>query len=74
MSRESDCKLLAERIADDLFMNGSREHAQRLVLTVDQPKHRDLGGLSKGVVVDRVVKVLKGARIRPRREDVDEPT
>jgi thiamine biosynthesis lipoprotein ApbE len=62
MSDPSDIKVLAQEIADDLFMNGQGQEATRLVLTVDRPLKLDLGGLSKPVVVDRIARALKRAR------------
>lgn len=42
----ADRRQLAEQIAEALFVNGFGERADRLVLTVDGPPKRDLGGLS----------------------------
>jgi len=50
---------LAEQIADDLFVNGNDERAERLVLTVDGPPRRELGGWCRGVVVDRIATWLR---------------
>ncbi len=50
---------IAEQIADDLFVNGAGERAQRLVLTVDSPKKLDLGGWSYLCLVDRIADILK---------------
>lgn len=47
-------RLLAEQIARALFTNGSGDVAQRLVLTIDKPLHRDLGGWCEGAVVDKI--------------------
>lgn len=44
----------ARRIARDLFTNGLGQHADRLVLTVDGPAPRDLGGLAERVVSDQI--------------------
>ena len=52
---------LAARIADRLFTNGGGEKAQRLVLTVDWPSQRNLGGWCKGAVVDQITSVLLDA-------------
>lgn len=49
---------LAKRIADDLFVNGMGQEAERLVLTVDGPPTRDLGGWCKAAVVDRISGIL----------------
>lgn len=49
---------LAERIVNRLFTNGSAEHAQRLVLTIDTPIKRDLGGWCEAAAVDQVLAVL----------------
>jgi hypothetical protein len=50
---------LAERIARDLFTNGQGQCAQRLVLTVDTPEKRDLGGWSFGPAVDRIATIIE---------------
>jgi len=52
---------LAAQIVDDIFRNGSQETADRLVLTVDTPVPRDLGGWSKRALRDRVAKILAKA-------------
>jgi hypothetical protein len=57
---------LAEQIADDLFTNGEGKPADRLVLTVNG--RRDLGGWSRGAVIDRVVAILKRARSTTQEE------
>ena len=44
----------AERIAESLFVNGFGDRADRLVLTVDKPQKRDLGGLGFGPTIDRI--------------------
>lgn len=49
---------LAERIAQRLFTNVSAERAQRLVLTVDKPVKRDLGGWSERAAIDQIVDVI----------------
>jgi hypothetical protein len=43
---------LPERIAEHLFTNGDGQRAERLVLTVDGPPKRDLGGWCFAAVVD----------------------
>ena len=62
MSDPSDIKVLAQAIADELFVNGEGKHATRLVLTVDRPLKFDLGGWSKSAVVDVITRVLQRAR------------
>jgi hypothetical protein len=51
---------LARLIADDLFVNGSGDQADRLVLWVDADE-RNLGGWAKRAVVDRVRTHLRRA-------------
>jgi hypothetical protein len=51
-------RALAEKIAQRLFVNGCQETAQRLVLTVDTPISRDLGGWSISAAIDHITKVL----------------
>lgn len=46
-------RALAQAIADDLFVAGDGEHADRLVLWVDADE-RNLGGWSKRAVIDRI--------------------
>jgi hypothetical protein len=57
-------KTEAERIADaivsDLFQNGSGQAAQRLVLTVDTPAPKNLGGWARKPAKDRIVAILTG--------------
>jgi len=48
---------LAQQIADDLFVTGAGEQADRLVLW-GAADDRNLGGWSKRAVVDRVRKLL----------------
>lgn len=57
--RERELKRLAEQIADDLFTNGIGEKAQRLVLTVDKPKHLDLGGWGKAAMANHIFHILE---------------
>ncbi len=59
MKAKDNIRRLAETIAQDLFTNGSAERAQRLVLTIDKPVERNLGGLGEGVVADRVERLLR---------------
>ena len=51
---------IARMIADDLFANGAGELAERLVLTVDGPPKRNLGGWSKAAVITRITSLLLG--------------
>lgn len=53
---------IARGIAAHLFTNGGGSRADRLVLTVDGPPKRDLGGLGESVVVDVIVEYLKRNR------------
>ena len=53
---------LAEQIADELFTTGDGKRADRLVLTLDGPPRRDLGGWSRRAVLDRLAAILKRAR------------
>ena len=55
---------LAQRIARRLFTNGSDELAQRLVLTVDKPSKRDLGGWSEACAVDEILEVMVAPALR----------
>lgn len=55
---ETQARAAAEEIADGLLVNGFGERAQRLVLTVDTPRRRDLGGWSRGPLVDRIECIL----------------
>lgn len=43
---DATLRTIAAKIARDLFTNGSGQRAQRLVLTIDGPPVRDLGGWS----------------------------
>lgn len=52
---------LAEAIARDLFTNGFRERATRLVLTDDE-NGKPLGGWCEKAVADRVEEFLKRER------------
>lgn len=51
-------RALAEQIARRLFTNGSAERAQRLVLTIDKPVARNLGGWCEAAAVDQIVQVI----------------
>ncbi len=51
---------LAARIAMRLFTNGCSSTAQRLVLTIDTPVKRDLGGWSLAGAVCEIEKELAG--------------
>lgn len=42
-----DLRTVATEIADALFTNGSGDRAKRLVLTIDGPPKRDLGGWTR---------------------------
>jgi hypothetical protein len=50
--------ILASAIARALFTNGQGEVADRLILTVDGPRPRDLGGWSEAAAIDQIVRVL----------------
>jgi hypothetical protein len=56
--------MLAERIARDLFTNGCAERARRLVLTIDTPHVRDLGGWNERAAADRIELVILANRGR----------
>jgi hypothetical protein len=57
---------LAQEIARDLFTNGQRQRADRLVLTIDGPPKLDLGGWSEAGATDRVRGKLTEALSSPR--------
>jgi hypothetical protein len=59
---DARAKRLAVAIADELFVNGFNEAAERLVLAVDLPdgQIKNLGGWSWAAVVQRVERHLKG--------------
>lgn len=59
---ERQMRELAETIADDLFINGAGDEADRLVLTIDKPTERNLGGWSRRAVTERVIKALREYR------------
>jgi proteasome assembly chaperone (PAC2) family protein len=50
-------KRVAELIANDLFVNGNNEEAERLVLM--SADKRDIGGWGKRAVVSRILDILK---------------
>lgn len=51
-------RVLARRIAEELFTNGAGQFANRLVLEL--PDGSDGGGLAFGPAIDRIEKALKG--------------
>ncbi len=62
MSKSSDrrnatANRMTNAIVEELFVNGAGVEAERLVL--EGANGRDLGGLCKGVVIDRVLAILK---------------
>jgi len=57
--------LLAHRIADRLFVNGSGQKAQRLVLTTSD--ERALGGWCKEAVIAQIVEELSRGATRSAR-------
>lgn len=59
---------LAERIANDLFRNGSNQLAERLVLTIDGPPKRDLGGWSEKALADQIERLLDAEVPRVTRD------
>jgi hypothetical protein len=56
-----DTEALAKQIAHDLFVNGQGQCAQRLVLTIDGPPTRNLGGWSEEAMADRIEDLLDAA-------------
>lgn len=64
-SQELEC------ILDRLFTNGAGEKADRLVLTVDGPLRRDLGGWSRAgasaAIVAGLAAAVQGAAAGPER-------
>jgi hypothetical protein len=56
---------LAEYIAASLFVNGAGQYADRLILAVDGPPSRDLGGWCLKAVADRIELALRGVEIEP---------
>ncbi len=59
---------LAEQITEDLFTNGAGERAERLVLTVDGPPKRDLGGWCERAMADRIGDLIDAA-LAPSQPD-----
>lgn len=57
----STSRELAEAIARRLFTDGTHQIAQRLVLTVDTPAKRDLGGWCEAAAVDQIQAVLSAS-------------
>lgn len=55
---KDEATAVAERIVARLFTNGQAEEAERLVLTVDGPPKRDLGGWGRLGARDQIVAVL----------------
>lgn len=66
---ERQMRELAKTIVDDLFINGLGEEAERLVLTIDKPQRRDLGGWGREAAIDRVTKAME--KIQPASTGVD---
>lgn len=58
--KEEDARKLATETADELFTNGSGEHAKRLVL--EGENKRDLGGWCEDVVVERLTRWIQAPR------------
>ncbi len=56
---EQEAREIAGRIVAELFQNGAREQANRLVLMQDNPQ-RNLGGWGRLAVEDRIVSYLVG--------------
>lgn len=56
--RTMNAEVLAGQIADELFASGGGEQAQRLVLTVDYPAHRELGGWNKEAATRQIARML----------------
>lgn len=54
----SGARKFAEALARELFTNGSGDVAQRLVLSIDKPSHRDLGGWCEAVIIDKIEAAL----------------
>jgi len=59
----------AREFTRDLMTAGSNERAHRLVLMVDQPKPRDLGGLCEEAVFEKVFLLLSSVRCQLEKED-----
>lgn len=58
MSEPVSLEQLIAQFVDGLFVNGSGQKADRLVLTVDGPPSRDLGGWCKQAIADRLMVAL----------------
>lgn len=58
---KTEARAIAERITARLFVNGFGERAQRLVMTVDGPTPRNLGGWSERAAVGQIEGVLLSA-------------
>lgn len=54
--KEKQAEAVAQRIVDDLFVNGEGKRATRLAM--EMPGKRDGGGWNELAVMDRVKKVL----------------
>jgi hypothetical protein len=62
---KAEAERIAESVVADLFQNGSGQAAQRLVLTVDTPTPKNLGGWARGPAKDRIVAILTGGTEKP---------
>lgn len=62
----SEQRKLANRIARDLFTFGTGERADRLVLLIERPLCRDLGGWSESALAERVYQHLSGVIVEGR--------
>jgi len=60
MTDRNEAQRIAAQIAEDLFVNGMGEVADRLVLT--SKEGRDLGGWGRLAVVDRIADGILRAR------------
>ena len=61
LERSQDVRPVAEAIARVLLTSGNGVKADRLVLTIDGPAARTLGGWSEQAIADQVAEVLKRA-------------
>jgi hypothetical protein len=61
---EKTAKRIATLIVDDLFQNGTGDKAERLVLTINGPPKRDLGGWSRGPMIDRIADMLSACALK----------
>src|SRR5258706_14489467 len=57
---------LVQKIVDRLFTNGAGQRARRLVLTVDSPTGRDLGGWSEAGAASQIEAALLAAGAVPQ--------